>query len=64
MAIEFHVKIIRDDNAPSDLCFEASSEDAAGTGHIFAGHGGNPYDALSDLIDNFRDAELYRPDEG
>ena len=59
MAVIFTVKIVSE----GDECgFIASSADASGSDVIFAGHGKTPYEALRDLIDEFEDAELYRPD--
>ena len=61
MAVVFTVKIVNEgDDMPRN--FVASSADASGTDTIFAGHGKDPYEALHDLINEFEDAELYRPD--
>ena len=61
MAVEFKVKIVREGKEDSGM-FIASSNDVSGTDVIFAGHGETPYEALHDLINEFEDAELYRPD--
>jgi len=61
MAVTFTVKIIREGEDDAGT-FLASSSDASGSDVLFAGHGETPYQALHDLIDEFEDAGLYRPD--
>lgn len=58
MAVKFTVEIVRE----NDGVFMASSNDASGSDVIFIGHGETPYEALHDLINEFENAELYRPD--
>lgn len=62
MAVKFTVEIIRENGEKDTGIFTASSNDASGSDVIFAGHGDTPYKALYDLIDEFENAELYRPD--
>ena len=62
MAIKFIVEIIRENGEKDVGIFVASSSDASGSDVIFAGQGETPYEALHDLIDEFENAELYRPD--
>lgn len=61
MAVTFTVEIIREGEDDTGI-FCASSNDASGSDVIFAGYGSDPYKALHSLIDEFEDAELYRPD--
>lgn len=61
MAVNFTVEIVRENDDDTGV-FLASSKDASGTDVIFVGHGETPYEALHDLISEFEDAELYRPD--
>jgi hypothetical protein len=62
MAVKFTVEIIRENGEKDTGNFIASSADASGSDVIFAGHGETPYEALHDLINEFENAELYRPD--
>ena len=62
MAVKFTVEIIRENGEEDTGNFIASSEDASGTDVVFLGHGETPYKALHDLINEFENAELYRPD--
>jgi hypothetical protein len=66
MAVKFTVKIQR-----VRLCllpyrdgvvFAASSDDATGDGTVIEGHGNDPYEALHDLVNKFREVDLYRPE--
>ena len=45
-----------------DVVFAASSDDATGAGTTIEGHGNDPYEALHDLVNKFREADLYRPE--
>lgn len=60
MAVTFTVTIIRENDDTGVFC--ASSNDASGSDVIFMGYGNTPYEALYKLIDEFENAELYRPD--
>jgi len=62
MAVKFTVEIIRENGEEDISDFIASSRDASGSDVIFMGHGKTPYEALCDLIAEFENAELYRPD--
>ena len=62
MAVKFTIEIIRENGEADIGRFQASSSDASGSDVIFAGHGKTPYKALHDLINEFENAELYRPD--
>jgi len=62
MTVKFNIEIIREDGENDTGIFIASSADASGSDVIFAGHGETPYEALHDLINEFENAELYRPD--
>jgi hypothetical protein len=55
--IKFTVEIVQQGQD-----FIASSEDASGGDHVFQGVGLDPYEALYDLVSEFREADLYRPD--
>ncbi|MFA5323203.1 MAG: hypothetical protein WC373_11075 [Smithella sp.] len=61
MAIEFKVKVYQSITDDTGI-FTAMSEDAGGGDVIFVGKGYDPYLALHDLINKFKEAELYRPD--
>lgn len=62
MAVEFTIEIIRENGEEDTGLFCASTDDASGSDVIFAGHGETPYEALHDLINEFENAGLYRPD--
>lgn len=61
MAVKFTVEIIRENDDDTGI-FLASSDDASGSDVVFIGNGETPYEALHDLINEFEQAELYRPD--
>ena len=66
--IEFKVKIVSEyfskkaekEETPDYFC--ASSDGGTGNSNIFLGHGKTPYTALRNLIDEFQEAGLYRPE--
>jgi len=57
--IKLEIKIVQDKTAPLDLAFCASAEDGDG---ISFGYGPNPYEALHELINEFEEEEVWRPD--
>ena len=57
MTVKFTVQIEREGEG-----FVAYSADVAGTEAVIAGYGADPYEALGDLVDQFREADLYRPE--
>ena len=62
MAVKLTIEIIREGENDTGTFF-AFSGDASGSDVIFAGHGEDPYEALHDLIDEFENADLYKPDQ-
>lgn len=63
MAVIMEIKIVREEPERDDeFAFCASSDAGTGGETLYAGYGADPYLALHNLINNFTEAELFRPD--
>ena len=56
--VKLDIRIIQDEKAPLDLAFRASCEGDS----IYAGYGATPYEALYDLINEFKEHDVWRAD--
>ena len=64
MAVNLNMRIIETNEAITnpDLQFNAFTTGGDIGDNIFAGYGATPYEALHDLIKEFEEAEIWRPD--